>query len=92
MLVLHDNISLERVLKMYCDDKKFYDTKNQYTSYREYIKSGIKSHLKDFWSAQGLLRSSSDEEIIDFVKKYQKTNVFKKIGMWIKTHITVGPE
>ena len=95
MLVLHDNISLERALKMYDDDHKFYNEKTQYVSNKEYIQGGIHKHLTNFWAAQGLLRHSNASEIIEFIKKNlnesHNMGVFSRIGNWFKTHLPFGP-
>jgi hypothetical protein len=91
MLVLHDNISLERALKMDADDCKFTNEKNLYVSHKEYIRSQIGSHLKDFWKAQGLLQTSKSAEVLEFIKKHQRIGIFGRMGRWIKNHITLGP-
>lgn len=91
MLVLHDNISLERALKMYHDDDKFYNEKRQYVSHKEYIKSRISAHLEKFWGEQGLMQVSKTSEVVDFISKHQKIGIFSRVGNWIKTHISVGP-
>lgn len=79
MLVLSDNFSTDRILKMWRDRVKFYNTRNDYTSLYAYTYDNIAKHLDCFWAAQGFsVRQSTIVEVVDFIRKYKNKNGWKE--------------
>ena len=92
LLNFSDNISIERALKMSKDkqSKETWKTDggwNESYTHKDIINWRVKSHLKDFWNAQGLKTFSRPDEVFDFFEKYckrRKSRWYDRILMWLR--------
>ena len=67
-LVLANNISPQRALKLWADTKSTY---YENSTGRGKMKIILSQYIKDFWEKSNSREMSDDMEVIEFIKKFQ---------------------
>jgi len=67
-LVLDNNISPQRALRLWADAKSSYYENN---TGRGKLKIILTQFVQDFWARSNLKPMSEDTEVIEFIKKFQ---------------------